>query len=155
MLTSIVDQFYTALGRRDGDAMAACYDDDVVFVDPAFGELRGADACDMWRMLCSSDTDLRIEHHVLESTHNTVRTNWIADYTFSPTGHTVHNDIEAMMTFRNGKIVDHRDSFDMWKWSSQALGLPGRLFGWTPVLRSRVRSTARSNLTKFQAVAAD
>lgn len=151
MLTSIVDEFYTAFARRDGDAMAACYHDDVVFEDPAFGELRGDSACDMWRMLCSSDTDLRVEHHVLESTDTTVRTNWIADYTFSATGNVVHNDIEATMTFRDGKIVDHRDRFDMWKWSSQALGLPGRLFGWTPMLRSKVRSTARGNLADFQA----
>jgi ketosteroid isomerase-like protein len=151
MSESTVDEFYTALASRDGDAMAACYHDDVVFEDPAFGELRGGDACDMWRMLCSSGTDLRLEYHVLGSTDTTVRTNWIADYTFSATGNVVHNDIEATMTFRDGKIVDHRDHFDMWKWSSQALGLPGRLFGWTPVLRSKVRSTARGNLAHFQA----
>ncbi|MEL6890129.1 MAG: nuclear transport factor 2 family protein [Actinomycetota bacterium] len=151
MLTSIVDSFYTGLAERDGDAMAACYAEEIVFEDPAFGELRGRDVGDMWRMLCSSDTDLRVEHRILESTDSMVRTNWTADYTFTATGNAVHNDIVATMTFRDGKIIEHRDHFDFWKWSSQALGLPGRLFGWAPPLRSKVRSTARGNLAKFQA----
>ncbi len=154
MSTDIVNTFYSSLAARDGDAMAACYADDIVFEDPAFGELRGRDAGDMWRMLCSSDTDLALEHHILESSDNVVRANWIATYTFTATGNKVRNDIEATMTFRDGKIVDHRDHFDMWKWSSQALGLPGKLFGWAPPLKSKVRSTARDNLKKFQAAQA-
>jgi ketosteroid isomerase-like protein len=134
-----VDIFYSGLALRDSEAMVACYTEDVVFQDPAFGELRGRDAADMWRMLCASDTDLTLEHHILEALGDTVRTNWIATYTFTPTGNSVRNDIEATMTFRDGKIVDHRDNFDMWKWSSQALGLPGKLLGWGP------RSTPRSD----------
>ncbi len=151
MSIEIVDTFYSSLASRDGDAMAACYADDVVFEDPAFGELRGRDAGDMWRMLCASDTDLELEHRILESSETLVRTNWIATYTFSSTGKRVRNDIEATMKFRDGKIVDHRDQFDMWKWSSQALGLPGKLFGWSPPMQSKVRSTALANLAKFQA----
>lgn len=151
MSTDIVNTFYTSLAQRDGDAMAACYSEDIVFEDPAFGELRGGDAGDMWRMLCSSDTDLALEHHILESSDTVIRTNWIATYTFTATGNKVRNDIEATMTFRDGKIVDHRDHFDMWKWSGQALGLPGKLFGWAPPLRAKVRSGALDSLAKFQA----
>ena len=151
MSTDIVNTFYSSLAARDGDAMAACYADEIVFADPAFGELRGRDAGDMWRMLCSSDTDLALEHHILESSDTDVRTNWIATYTFSATGNRVRNDIEATMKFRDGKIVDHRDRFGMWKWSSQALGLPGKLLGWSPPLQSKVRKTALENLAKFQA----
>lgn len=151
MLTEIVDRFYTGLAERDAEAMVSCYADDIVFEDPAFGELRGHHAGDMWRMLCSSDTDLKLEHKILSSTDTTVRTNWIAEYTFTATGRAVRNDIEATMTFEDGLIVDHRDQFDMWKWSSQALGLPGRLLGWSPLIRSKVRSTALGSLAKFQA----
>jgi len=150
MNRQIVDAFYSSLANRDGEAMAACYSDDVVFEDPAFGELRGTDAGDMWRMLCVSDTDLTLEHRILEASGDTVRTNWIATYTFTPTGNKVRNDIEATMTIRDGKIVEHRDRFDMWKWSSQALGLPGRLFGWSPPLQGKVRKTARANLAAYQ-----
>jgi ketosteroid isomerase-like protein len=147
----VVDEFYASLARRDGDAMAACYHDDIVFEDPAFGQLTGRDPGDMWRMLCSGGTDLRVEHRILESTDPKVRTNWIATYTFSATGKQVRNDVEATMTFCDGRIVEHRDRFDMWKWSSQALGLPGKLLGWSPPLRAKVRRTARANLAAFQA----
>ncbi len=146
----MVNTFYSSLASRDGDAMAACYADDIIFEDPAFGELRGNDPGDMWRMLCSSDTDLALEYNILESSEKTVRTNWIATYTFTKTGNKVRNDIEATMTFRDDKIIEHRDTFDMWKWSSQALGLPGKLLGWSPPLQSKVRSTARGQLAEFQ-----
>ncbi|CAN5574536.1 nuclear transport factor 2 family protein [soil metagenome] len=148
---AVVDTFYTSLGNRDGEAMAACYHGDVVFEDPAFGELRGRDAGDMWRMLCSRSVDLRVEHQILETTENTARTNWIANYTFTATGRQVRNDVVATMKFVDGKIIDHRDEFNVWKWSSQALGLPGKLFGWSSALKSRVRKTARGNLRAFQA----
>lgn len=154
MSTDVVDLFYSSFAQSDGDAMAACYADQVVFEDPAFGELHGRDAGDMWRMLTSSATDLTLEHRILSSTAKVVRTNWIATYTFSATGNKVRNDIEATMTFEGDKIVDHRDHFDMWKWSSQALGLPGKLFGWSPPLKKKVRATALGNLAAFQAAQA-
>jgi len=151
MITDVVEQFYSSFAQSDGDAMAACYADDIVFEDPAFGELRGRAAGDMWRMLCSSATDLTVEHRIVDQTKNIVHTNWIATYTFSATGNKVRNDIDAVMVFDDSKIVEHRDSFSMWKWSSQALGLPGKLFGWSPPLQKKVRSTAFGNLAAFQA----
>ena len=60
--SDLVDAFYRALASRDGDAMAACYHEDIVFEDPAFGELKGKDAGDMWRMLCSSKTPLTVTY---------------------------------------------------------------------------------------------
>ena len=45
---ALITQFYQAFQRLDADAMCACYTDDVVFSDPAFGTLRGKDAADMW-----------------------------------------------------------------------------------------------------------
>ncbi len=175
---AVVERFYDALSRRDGDAMAACYDPEVVFEDPAFGELHGADAGDMWRMLCARSSDLRIDYTILEvvgdvprqitdrTTNETadhgadevsdhaqgsvVRTNWVAHYSFGSSGRPVRNDITATMRIRDSLIVDHRDSFDLWKWSSQALGLPGRIFGWSPLFHRRVRATAIGGLRRYQ-----
>ena len=151
MNRNLVDTFYTALANGDGETMAGMYRPDSAFEDPAFGELNGADAGDMWRMLCSSATDLRVRHTIESSTDTTVVTNWIAEYTFSPTGRAVTNHVTATMTFEDGKIVDHRDKFNFWKWSAQALGTPGRLLGWTPLLKGQVRKTTASNLAAFQA----
>ena len=61
----------------------------------------------------------------------------------------VLNIIDAEFKFRNGKIYWHRDHFDFWKWSRQALGTSGMLLGWSPILHNRVRKTASANLDKF------
>lgn len=52
---------------------------------------------------------------------------------------------------KEGKIVGHVDHFDFWRWSRQALGAPGLLLGWTPILRGKIRSRARGNLDRFLA----
>ena len=51
---------------------------------------------------------------------------WEAHYLFSATGRKVLNRIDAEFEFDHaGLIVRHRDRFDFWAWSRQALGLPG------------------------------
>ena len=57
---ALITEFYSAFQRLDAEAMAACYTDDVVFSDPAFGELRGRDAGDMWRMLTTRAKDFSL-----------------------------------------------------------------------------------------------
>jgi len=61
----------------------------------------------------------------------------------------VHNIIDARFTFNDGLIASHRDTFDFWRWSRQALGPTGLMLGWTPLLRNKVRSRAASNLATF------
>lgn len=38
----LIERFYQAFQRLDGEAMAACYAPQATFHDPAFGELVGA-----------------------------------------------------------------------------------------------------------------
>jgi ketosteroid isomerase-like protein len=147
----LIDRFYTAFARRDADAMVACYASDVVFSDPAFGELRGARAGAMWRMLCERGKDLRVEHRVLDADDAGGRAHWDAWYSFSKTGRSVHNVVEARFRIREGKIVEHRDAFGFWRWSRQALGPAGLLLGWTPVLQSAVRREALRGLDAYMA----
>ena len=151
MSAELVTQFYSARADRDGEAMAKCYGDGAVFEDPAFGVLTGRDPGDMWRMLCSSDTDLSVTHTIVEATSTSAVTKWVAEYTFTATGRPVRNEVTATLKIVDGKIVDHRDDFDFWKWSSQALGAPGKFLGWTPLLKAKVQKTTRSSLDAFQA----
>lgn len=146
----LADRFYSAFARADAEGMAACYGDDVVFEDPAFGKLHGEDARDMWRMLCGRATDLKVSHRIVQASDSEARVDWKADYTFS-TGRRVQNDIMATMRVEDGSIVDHRDDFDLWRWSRQALGIPGLLLGWSPPLRKKIRGTALNGLRRFQA----
>ena len=67
------------------------------------------------------------------------------------TGNTVVNDIQARFVLRDGKICEHHDSFDLWKWSRQALGFKGLLLGWTPLVSNAVRAQALKGLRAFQA----
>ena len=147
MSAATIERFYAAFARLDGDAMAACYAPDVRFEDPAFGELRGEEAGDMWRMLTGRAKDLS----VTLAEHDDASAHWLADYTFS-TGRRVHNDVRATFAFdAEGRITDHRDRFSFHAWSRQALGPPGLALGWTPMLRSKVRREARAGLEEFLA----
>jgi ketosteroid isomerase-like protein len=145
MSADVVESLYAAFDRRDGEAMAALYAPDGHFRDPVFGDLTGAEAGAMWRMLTRTARDLRVElaEHDAQSAH------WIAHYTFSATGRPVVNDVRARIVVTDGLITDHVDEFSFWKWSRQALGPKGLALGWTPFLRRKVGGTARSGLDKF------
>lgn len=143
---ALIERFYRAFQARDGAGMAACYHPDIVFSDPAFGELRGKEAGAMWAMLCSRAKDLQLEVSAVRADDAAGSAHWEARYTFTQTGRPVHNVIEASFAFRDGLIVRHADNFDFWRWSRQALGAAGLLLGWTPFLRNKVRATARGGL---------
>ena len=146
---TLIDRFYAAFARRDAEAMAACYHPEVHFSDEVF-DLHGPAAGDMWRMLCANGRDLRVEASGIEADERTGRAHWDARYTFSATGRAVLNRIDARFEFRDGLIVRHVDRFDFWAWSRQALGAPGWLLGWTPLLRANVRARAARSLAAFQ-----
>jgi limonene-1,2-epoxide hydrolase len=149
---ALIERFYTAFQNLDAEGMAACYAPDVVFEDPAFGELHGAQAADMWRMLLKrSGGNLKIVFSELEADEAAGSARWDAHYLFSKTKRPVHNIIYARFKFKDGLIVDHRDHFDFHRWARQALGFPGLLLGWTSFLKNKVQMTAWSELAKFQA----
>ena len=145
----VIRRFYDAFQRRDHAAMAACYAPDATFSDPVFPALRGPAVGAMWRMLCERGTDLRIEASGIEggSTHGHAR--WEAWYTFSATGRPVHNIIRASFTFRDGRIQSHVDSFDLYRWARQALGLKGLLLGWAPPVQGAIRAQGARALEAF------
>ncbi len=107
----LIERFYSAFGRHDGDAMAACYTPDAKFHDPAFGDLHGEEPGAMWRMLTERADDLEIELVDHAAQGDTGRAHWLAHYTFGQTGRHVDNDVTATFRFRDGLIADHRDDF--------------------------------------------
>jgi ketosteroid isomerase-like protein len=145
----VIASLYDALDRHDGEAMAALYAPDARFRDPAFGELTGEEAGDMWRMLTSRATDLSVELPEHEASGGNGSAHWIATYTFR-TGNHVVNDIHARFRFRDGLIAEHEDSFSFHRWARQALGPAGWVLG-LPVLSTVVRRKARGDLEAFRA----
>jgi hypothetical protein len=148
-----IESFYAAFARLDGDAMQACYAANAHFEDEAFSLDGVRQIGGMWRMLCDAVKDKPAARAAwkLEVSQVTDRSaHWDAHYLFSATGRTVLNRIDAEFEFDHaGLIVRHRDRFDFWAWSRQALGLPGLLLGWTPLLRHKVRTQAAANLKRF------
>lgn len=144
-------RFYDAFQKRDAATMAAAYHPEARFDDEVF-HLRGAaEIGAMWEMLCTRGEDLVLTYEILRAGPEDGEVRWVATYTFSGTGRRVVNEIHAHLHFRDGRIVEHRDVFDFWKWSRQALGLPGLLLGWSPMLRRKVEATAAKGLASFRA----
>jgi hypothetical protein len=150
MSRQTIERFYKAFAELDSKTMAACYAPDASFEDPVF-QLRGrTHVGGMWAMLCAAvkkngrnDWKLEVRDITDRSAH------WEPTYRFSATGRLVHNVIDAEFDIDDsGLIRRHRDHFDFWRWSRQALGVPGWLFGWTGWLRSKVQRTATRNLAK-------
>jgi ketosteroid isomerase-like protein len=142
---------YAAFARRDGAAMAACYAPDARFSDPVFTDLRGAEVGAMWTMLCERAKGLEIRLVDATANGDTGTACWEADYPFSKTGRIVHNRIEARFVLRDGLIVEHVDTFPLWKWTRMALGAKGLLLGWLPPVQAAVRREADKGLRAWMA----
>ena len=146
----IIRRFYTAFQQKDYKTMQDCYSEDPVFNDQVFGLMQGEEVRAMWEMLCKNARDFSLEFSNIKLLDEEYATcNWTARYTFSKTGRKVVNRIKAHMRIQDGEITEHTDEFDIWKWSRQALGLPGLLFGWSGFMKNRIRVNARKNLERF------
>ncbi len=145
----LIERFYRAFAVRDAEAMVACYAPDVRFSDAVFVDLSASEARAMWRMLAARAKDLRIEPSGIEADERGGSAHWDAFYTFSATGRSVENNVDARFAFKDGLIVDHVDTFDLWRWSRQALGLSGLVLGWSPMLRKKIRKNARAGLATY------
>ena len=145
----LIQTFYDAFARLDYRTMQNCYSEDPIFNDPVFGVLQGDEVRAMWEMLCKNAKDFSLQYSLIEIDGEYGTCNWAATYTFSKTGRRVANKVKAHMRIQNGKITEHTDEFDIYKWSRQALGLPGVLLGWSGYLKNKIRHDARSRLQKF------
>jgi len=153
---ALIARFYAAFAALDAAVMAECYAPAARFEDPVFTLSGREEIASMWAMLCAATRDRgredwRLDASGIEADGERGRAHWEAHYRFSATGRLVHNRIDAEFRFRDGLIVEHRDRFDFWSWSRQALGAPGLLLGWTPMLRNKVRAQAAAKLVLFRA----
>lgn len=153
--SQLLNMFYAAFAALDAETMMECYAPDATFEDEVFTLKGREEIADMWRMLCDATRSKgldawSLEFRDVESDVAQGRAHWEPRYRFSATGRLVHNIIDAEFRFRDGLIVAQRDRFNFWRWSRQALGLPGLLLGWTPMLREKVRAQAAANLLAYR-----
>ncbi|HEV3324242.1 MAG TPA: nuclear transport factor 2 family protein [Puia sp.] len=145
----LIKNFYTNFQQRNWKGMAEAYHPGIFFYDPVFGNLEGARVAAMWEMLLGSARELEMQFGEIAAGDGYGSCQWTASYLFTATGRKVVNRGKAMFKFEEGKIIEHHDDFSFWKWSAQALGWRGLLFGWTSVLQKKVRGKARRQLEKF------
>jgi len=146
----LISRFYSCFQQKDYKGMNSCYSDDIIFFDPVFTLLEGDQVKAMWEMLCKNAKDFSLEFSDIKTLDESYYScNWVASYTFSKTGRRVVNRIKAYMKIADGKIIEHSDAFSVHRWSSQAFGWIGWLFGWNRFFQQKVKNEARKNLLKF------
>ena len=147
----LITRFYSSFQKLDAAGMNECYSEDPIFNDQAFGILEGEDVRKMWRMLCKNARDFSLTFGNIQLLDEEYATcNWTAKYTFSASGRKVVNNVKAHMRIQDGKITEHSDLFDIWKWSRQALGVSGWLLGWTGFYKRTIRARARKRLENWR-----
>jgi ketosteroid isomerase-like protein len=145
-----INRFYSAFQQLDYTTMQSCYHPDAVFNDPVFGLLDAAETKAMWEMLCKRAKAFSLVYgniKLLDQEYTTCH--WTASYLFAKTGRRIVNRITAHMKFKDGLIIEHTDAFDIYRWSRQAFGLVGLIFGWAPFMNRRIQKQARAGLEKF------
>jgi hypothetical protein len=144
-------KFYSAFASADTSTMSQCYHPEIAFRDPIFGLVKGDNVYQMWKMLIErSHGNLKIELSDIRADEYIGSAKWTATYNFSKKNRKVVNVIRANFHFQDGLIIKHTDDFDIWKWSKQALGLPGILFGWTGFMQKKIQDKAIISLKKYQ-----
>lgn len=149
-MANLIEQFYIAFQNLDAENMAELYHPEIEFEDPAFGTLKGERAKNMWRMLCESSKELKITFSNVQFDNVKGSANWEAQYIFSKTKRKVHNLIIAKFEVKDGKIIKHKDNFNLHKWASKAFGLKGLLLGWTPLFKSKLNKETNKLLDIYE-----
>ncbi|UMB60750.1 nuclear transport factor 2 family protein [Lutibacter sp. A80] len=146
----IIEKFYTSFSNGNVEGMINCYHKDIVFKDPVFGELKGDKAVKMWLMLLSKRSETTtISFSGIKVSENKGSANWVANYVYGKDKRKVINKVSANFKFKDGKIIEHIDTFSLWLWSKQALGTVGFLLGWTPFMKNKIQKTTKKQLEDF------
>lgn len=145
----LLNKFYTGFQQRDPDTMTAWYHPKIAFSDPIFQTLKGERAIAMWHMLIGSSKDMEITFRDIRADEQQGTAHWEATYTYGPAHRKMQNIVTAQFRFQDGRILVHQDTFNLEKWAAQALGIPGRLFGWTPLIQQTIRRKAAQALDAY------
>ena len=146
----LLDNFYDSFASGDAQGMIDCYAPQIVFEDPAFGQLHGKRAEYMWHMLLSNKKrQTQITYRILNHTLENAQVAWTATYLYGPKHRKVVNHVLASFDLKDGLIIHHRDSFSLWNWSRQALGITGFLMGWSHIMERKIQNKTKLLLDDF------
>lgn len=142
----IAIKFYDAFSVANIDVLKQLYDKKLIFNDNIFVNLDYNETISMWSSLLVGNKNMSIKYEIKKYSEKYVEVEWIADYLFTSTNRNVKNIILAKMEIDQGKIINHTDNFDFYKWSQMAFGITGVLIGWTSFFKNKVRTEAYNKL---------
>lgn|SRR5690606_16415193 len=146
----LIHDFYQAFQNGDPKAMNDCYHKNIVFYDPAFGHIKGDRVRAMWYMLLEkSKGELKINFSEIQANDFNASARWTASYYFGADKRQVVNEGVGTFYIQNGKILQHTDHFDIWKWSRQALGYKGFFLGWTKPMKLKIQQESSRMLSRY------
>jgi hypothetical protein len=137
-------RFYDTLAHGDGQGLGRLYTPDATFEDPVF-LLHGAEIGRMWAGLLGRARRFEVAYTVAQAGEKNGVVEWTARYLFGGKRPVV-NVILSEIELDNGLVARQRDTFDFHRWSAQALGLKGRLFGRAEWFRRAVSRKAALGL---------
>lgn len=150
--STLIKTFYEGFVAGNAQQMTDCYHDTIVFSDPAFGTLKGGRAKAMWHMLIARGKGaMKISYEITDVNETSGQVRWTARYPYGPKKRPVLNHVTANFKFADGKIIEHHDTFDLYQWSKQAMGLPGYLLGWSGFMRSKIQEKTNGLLDNYMA----
>lgn len=145
----VIHRLYSALQTVDHEGMIRCYHPEATFKDPVFDLSSKNEIAGMWTMLCKRAKEFEFHFDQVWADEEKGKARLKAEYLFPQTNRMVHNNINARFKFKDGLIIEHKDSFSFWRWSRHALGLPGFLLGWSSFLQKKVQKQAYKNMKAF------
>ena len=146
-----ISDFYHAFKNGDAAKMASFYHPEIQFRDPVFGLLKAEEVLKMWQMLFSKNGGtVKIEVSKIKADDFLGTARWVTTYNFKKSNRKVVNIASAEFLFKDGLIIKHTDSFDMWHWAQQAFGFKGFMLGWTAFFQKKVQEEALRLLHNYK-----
>lgn len=147
----VAEQFFGRLGARDVAGAMACCDAQIEYSSPFF-ELRGARVASMWRMWLGALPALSLLCDDIRAGYQGASAHWSAEYTLG-TGASerrVRHRVSADLSFAEGKIIGHRDRFNLHEWASLRYGSVGGALGGRARFQKWVVARERARLAAFE-----
>lgn len=134
-------------------------DENVVFADMAYENIKGKQVFAMWHWFCTKKPEpVKVTFSPSETReeNGTVKLTYRAQYLLgydendpAKKGKPIDYEITSNMKFKDGKITHHKDEASIREWTKQAKGTFVSLLSWTSFVKKRIRHTAKDLLDDF------
>lgn len=137
------EEFFRDIKRGSSEKVVAAYLPDAVLDNPVIGHVAGDDIRHLWTTFLHRTREHRLEFTLTSVVGTKVLVDWTTQHEFFETGRPIALSGTSELTFADGHIKLHRDTFDWRKWLRQALGPSGLILSYLPGAKAFLRSETR------------